>query len=223
MQWYELIDLAQDAWSRRDLKASELRLFDALHLLNGAESYNDRRIVPTLELLTELLIRQGKLREAEPHLYRLLDAQMRLPNVRQLSIALTLQRLAEAAYYQLLYARAINLESRALTIYMELVGSNRLEVAESAHRLARYYQAAGQQVQADICFKQSVASFAQAKDGDCASAKLLIESYSAFLQTMQNEDGLRNQLHHSGTVGSSNSAAAIAAAAAAAANAAVMV
>lgn len=187
MQWHELIDLAQESWITRDLVASELRLFEALKLLEGVGANNDRRILSTLELLTELLIKQGKVKQAEPYLYRLLDAQLRLTGVAKLSLAKTLQRLGEIAFFKADYSKAINFGFRSLAVLVEELGSNRLEVAEASHKLAQYYQASGNSYQADVYYKKSVASFAQAKDGDCRDARILFQSYATFLQTVQPE------------------------------------
>ncbi len=199
MQWHELIDQAQESWTKRDLKLSEMRLFEALKLLESTGNTYDTRLLPTLELLTELLLRQEKIITANPLLLKLLDAQMRLPNVSKLSVAKTLQRLAEVSHYQLFHARAISFGSRALAIFIEVFGKNSVEVAESAHKLAIYHQAFGQNDLAESYYKQSVSSLAQAKDGGCANAGTLLKSYAAFLQTMHRSEEAQHLIYCAAT------------------------
>ncbi len=181
MQWYEFIDLAQEAWYQRDLGKSEIFLLQALELLEPCGN-SDPRLLPTLELLTELLLKQEKILAAEPLLQRLLDAQTHQRNVSNLAIAKTLQRLAEVAYYQLIYSRAIGFGLRSLTALTELLGNNREEVADAAHKLAIYYRAAGNYDQAEIYYKQSIAIVARAGDG--SKSGLVLRSYASFLQAM---------------------------------------
>lgn len=185
MQWYELIDLAQEAWYQRNLGKSEQLLRQALELLEPCGN-SDARLLPNLELLTELLLKQEKILAAEPLLHRLLDAQTHQPNVGKLAIAKTLQRLADVSYYQLFYSRAISFGLRRLTALTELLGNNREEIADATHKLAIYCRAAGNYEQSEFYYKQSINIVARSGDGD--KSGLLLRSYASFLQAMHRDE-----------------------------------
>ncbi len=187
MRWNELIDLAQEAWYQRDLNKAQMHLLKALEILQPFGN-KDVRLIPNLELLTELLLKQEKIITVEPYLVRLLDAQISQPNVSKMAIAKTLQRLAEVSYYQLAYAKAIGFGERALAILIETLGRNRLEIVEASHKLAGYYRASGNSARAETYYKQSLAGLAQAGEQGYSFGATLLRSYASFLQSMHRGD-----------------------------------